>query len=352
MRDNAYPCPAWKITLEGEDLTGRIQPRLGELSITDNRGLEADELELTLEDADGKLVIPPKGAKIQVYLGWQESGLTDKGNYVVDEIEHSGAPDQLSIRGRSADLRESMGEKQERSWDERSLGEIVMEIAGEHGLSPVISPDLAGEVVEHIDQTDESDASFLTRLAERYDALATVKSGNLLFYKIGRGVSVSGHPLPRARFTRRDGDRHRFSFADHETAGAVRANYYDTARGEKVSILVEGEKKGTPVEETTTRVKTLRHTYANEADATRAAESELARIQRGRATFSLTLALGRPELIPDLPAQLVGWKPEIDAVDWLITKVTHRLSDSGYTTDVEMEIRLEGGDVEEEEADE
>jgi phage protein D len=354
MFDNVYPRPIWRITLAGEDFAKRIQPRLMELTITDNRGLSADELDFSLEDTDGKLVIPPRGALIQVALGWQHTGLVDKGSYLVDEIEHSGAPDQLTIRARSADLRESMGEKKERDWHEQTLGEIVTEIAGEHGLQPVISPELAGEMVDHIDQTDEADASFLTRLAERHDAMATVKSGKLLFYKIGRGATaISGTPLKTARITRKDGDKHRFSFADRETAGAVRACYYDTGLGEKVSVRVDGERHGkSRVDETTVRVKTLRHTYANEADAQRAAAAEIARIQRGMATFFLTLAYGRPELIPDLPAQVDGWNKEIDAVDWLITKVEHRLSNSGYTTDVEMEIRLEGGDVEEEEVDE
>jgi phage protein D len=340
---DTYLHPAWRITLEGEDWTGRIQPRLMELTLIDNRGLDADELDFSLEDSDGRLVIPPRGAMIHVALGWKHAGIIDKGRYVVDEIEHSGAPDKLTIRARSADLRESMGEKKERSWHEKTVSEIVGEIAGEHALEPVVSPDLAPEFVEHIDQTDESDSSFLTRLAERFDAMATVKSGKLLFYKIGRGVSVNGRPLEEARITRRDGDSHRFSFADRETAGAVRACWYDTASREKIEVVVAREGKSrTRVGAGTDRIKTLRHTYANHADAQRAAQAALDKIQRGAATFSLSLAYGRPELIPEQSARLAGWKPEIDGEDWLITKVTHRLSNSGYTTDVEMEIRLEG----------
>lgn len=207
---NAYPCPAWRITLAGEDLTGRIQPRLMELTLTDNRGMDADELEFSLEDSDGRLDIPRRGAKIRLFLGWRDSGLIDKGTYVVDEIEHSGAPDKLTIRARSADLRESMGGKKERSWDEKTVGAIVGEIAGEHGLIPVVSPDLAPLIIEHIDQTAESDASFLTRLSGQFDAIATVKSGHLLFYKTGLGASVSGLPLETVTITRADGDSHRF----------------------------------------------------------------------------------------------------------------------------------------------
>jgi phage protein D len=335
-----YPHPIWRVSLNGENLTGRIQPRLMDLSITDNRGLEADELDITLDDSDGMLAIPPRGAVLRVFLGWTDTGLIDKGRYTVDEIEHSGAPDQLTIRARSADVSEKMGEKQERSWHGETVGGIVRKIAAAHELEPVVSPDLADAGVAHIDQTGESDASFLTRLAEQYDAIATVKSGRLLFYKIGRGVSLSGVPLRAARITRRDGDRHRFSYADRETARAVRAQYYDTAGAEKREVVVEAERKKSDTDaDESKRVKTLRHVYPNRADAERAAHAALEKIQRGVATFSLTLARGRPDLIADLPAVVAGWKQDIDTVAWLITKISHRLSNSGFTSEVEMEMR-------------
>ncbi|UIV54290.1 hypothetical protein H6S08_15960 [Escherichia coli] len=41
--------------------------------------------------------------------------------------------------------------------------------------------------VEHIDQTNESDGSFLMRLARQYGAIASVKNGNLLFIRQGQG---------------------------------------------------------------------------------------------------------------------------------------------------------------------
>ncbi|MDR1350911.1 MAG: phage late control D family protein [Zoogloeaceae bacterium] len=339
--------PIWRITLEGEDLTGKIQPRLMELTLTDNRGLEADQLDFTLDDADGLLAIPPRGAKIRLALGWEHSGLIDKGSYTVDEIEHSGSPDKLTVRARSADVGEAMGEKKERSWHRVTVGAIVKKIAKEHDLAAVISPDLTAQAIAHIDQTSESDASFLTRLAQMFDALATVKSGKLLFYKIGRGRTLTGIPLEAVTLRRGDGDSHRFAFTDREHCDCVKAFYYDTAKrtkGEVQARIDAGKKKNKSIGATADTVKTLRHTYASKSGAQRAAQSALDKIQRGVASFSLTLSQGRPELIPELPAKVIGWKPEIDGADWLITKVTHRLSNSGYISEVEMELRLESGD--------
>ncbi|WP_170855331.1 hypothetical protein, partial [Escherichia coli] len=54
--------------------------------------------------------------------------------------------------------------------------------------------------------TNESDGSFLMRLARQYGAIASVKNGNLLFIRQGQGKSASGKPLPVITITRKDGD--------------------------------------------------------------------------------------------------------------------------------------------------
>ena len=73
--------------------------------------------------------------------------------------------------------------------------------------------------------------------------------------------------------------------------------------------------------------KVLRHFDASEATALRGARAAFAKLQRGVATFSLTLAVGRPELRPELPVTVSGWKPQIDATNWLVSQVTHTMED-------------------------
>lgn len=66
-----------------------------------------------------------------------------------------------------------------------------------------------------------------------------------------------------------------------------------------------------------------------EAEAKRAANSELNRSKRNAAIFSLNLALGQPDITPETPITLNGWKAEIDKLTWLVVKATHSLSSSG-----------------------
>ncbi|EFO2701345.1 phage late control D family protein [Escherichia coli] len=49
--------PAFSISIEGKDITTVLDNRLMSLTLTDNRGFEADQLDLELDDADGKIVL-------------------------------------------------------------------------------------------------------------------------------------------------------------------------------------------------------------------------------------------------------------------------------------------------------
>lgn len=220
-------------------------------------------------------------------------------------------------------------------------------------LAAVIAQQLADLVIDHLDQTGESDANLLTRLAKDYDAIAAVKQGKLLFIKAGEALSASGIPLPIVTITRASGDKHTFNIADRENYNGVKASYQDTRSAKKGEVVIDAsnsvavkEKASKDKKKVTVttypnpdNVKVLRHTYANKTNAERAARAEWQRIQRGVATFGITLARGRPELFPELPAVVRGWKPQIDNTSWTVARVTHSLSNHGYTTALELEIK-------------
>lgn len=330
-RDASYPVPAFRIMVDGKDIAQMVAPRLISLQLTDNRGLEADQLTLSLSDHDGLLAIPPKGAVVRLWLGWSDSGLVDKGSYIVDETEHSGSPDVLNIRARSADLRKGLKNKRERSWSEKTLGDVLGDIASANDLKTSIAQEVAKRAVKHLDQANESDANMLTRLGELHDAVITVKAGCLVCLPAGGGKTSSGRVLPHINLTRRDGDGHRFLQADRDSFDAVKAYYYDVGSTKKQEAIAGGGEK----------VKELRHTYTDQQSALRAARSELNRLQRGSATLSYNLAKGRADLIPELTYSLRGIKSEIDAIVWYGGNVQHSLSgDGGFTTSLELESKL------------
>jgi phage protein D len=207
----------------------------------------------------------------------------------------------------------------------------VRAIAGRHSLKAAIAEALAKVAIAHIDQTHESDMSFLTRLAKRYDAVMNVKDLNLLFMPIGTGKTASGKLLTVLNLTRKDGDQHRYHIAQRESYQAVRAHYHSNAKGKRKSVIVGGDNNR--------NVKVLPEDYATEAEARAAAEAEFARTQRSQATMSYTLARGRAEIFPELPVTVSGFKPEIDQTPWLVKKVRHTLVDNGFESALELEVR-------------
>ncbi|AMC35393.1 phage late control D family protein [Janthinobacterium sp. B9-8] len=344
--NEGHKSPRFKILVGSKDISKLVNDRLVSVGLTDNRGFEADQLDITLDDSDGLLEIPPRGAVVSVSLGWSDSGLVDKGQYTVDEVEHSGAPDQLTIRARSADLRAGLSVKKERSWHQTTVGAIVETIAKQNKIQHRIGQGLAGQAINHIDQTSESDASFLSRIAKMFDAIATVKDNSLLFMKAGQATTASGKPLGKVLITRQSGDSHRFGIADRGAYSGVKAAWQNTKTAKKETTTVKrkprkkaGPGQGEVIQGADDNVKTLRHVYASKTNAERAAKAEWEKLQRGVAQFSISLAYGRPELFPELPASVSGFKPIIDKQDWIISRATHSLTDSGYTTALELEVK-------------
>ena len=322
-----YRQATYQITINGQDITPKINSRLIRLSLRESRGEEADQLDVELSDHDGKLAIPPKGAIIAMRWGWLGSGLVDKGEFTVDEITHAGTPDVLSIRARSANLGAGLRQRKSSSWHGTTLGKLVQEVAKANGLEAKVGPSLANIAVQHVDQTNESPVHFLTRIGRQHDAVATVKKGVLLFLQINSATTASGKAMRPVLLTRRAGDQHRYNASERDSYSGVRAWWHDARATERKAAIAGTE----------TNLKTLKDTYATEADALAAAQAEMGRMVRGKATLEITLALGQPALAVQTPVKVQGFKPEIDGQDWLIKTVEHELGDNGFTTKLEME---------------
>lgn len=338
-----HKIPQFSVILQknGKDISQELRGRLLSLTLEDNRGLEADSVTLNLDDSDGKLAFPKRGEKVQVLLGWQGEPLTDKGVFVIDEISYNGSPDVLTLRGKSADLMAEFGSGKERSFHGKTLGEIVGSIATECGLTAVVGEKLQGETVEHVDQNAESTANFLTRLAREYDAIATVKAGKLLFIQAGDAKSATGKALPDVVISRDVGDSFSFTLAENQNFDRVEAYYHDLATGKRGRVeAVKQGKGGDGVASDSTKVKTLRHTYKSKQAADNACKRIMASVERGAASFSITLAQGNAGIFPEIPLSVRGFKAEIDGTAWVVTKVSHTLDSGGFKTALSLEIKL------------
>ena len=325
---------AYDLVVDGKTIAPAVNPRLISLSLTEKRGADADELELVLDDRDGKLAIPPPGATITLRLGWQElkddatPQLIDKGSFKVDERCHEGAPDRISIRARSADLTRAFRARRTQTWSNTTLGAVLGEVAARNSLQAAVAADKAAIALDHLTQGRESDSAFLARLGRIHDAVATVKAGRLLFSAVGAGETPGGSPIPPATITRASGDRHRWQAAERENYSGVIAEWRDRA-GARLQQVVVGSAEN---------AKKLGRTYASERAARRAADAEVAKQERKGALFSIDLAIGDPALYPERALTVSGFKAEIDATNWLIVETRHSIDAAGgLKTSLQME---------------
>lgn len=328
------PFAAWKVTLDGTDLTDKLKPRLLSLRLSEKRGEEADELEIELEDFDGKLAIPPEGAVLSVDLGWQRgtpvtAGLVSKGSFRVDEVSWEGPPDVIRITARSADLTGTFRTRKTRIFKGQTIGAIVGKIAGEQGLKSACHPDLSGKAVTAAEQHNKSDMQLLRDLGRRYDAIATVKHGTLIFSPINATTTASGGEIPGVIILRERCSSYSWRRAAREKdQDGAEAQWHDQDAAQRKTVKHGGTKR-----------RRLKRVYASEADATAAATSETQRLKRAAATFEVTLSYGNAIIAPAMTATATGFKSTVDATAWRIVNVEHTMDGRGGFT---SRIGLEG----------
>lgn len=320
---------AWKVMLGDLDLTDKIRPRLISLTLDEDRADKADQLTIVVNDADGKMVVPSKGATLTLAMGWIQGanlpmGLVDKGKFKVDEVCLSGPPDVITIRARSADFTDAFKTRRERSFVGQSLGAILGAIAADNGLTAKVDQGLAAKIVPALGHTARSDAALLALLGRRYDAVATVKAGILVFANIGKAKTASGATIPAETIDRSQCGPFDYKSEDRGKYNGCSAVWHDKAGATRHTVTVGDGGSGHP--------KRLRRIYHTETDARAAAEAENGRTERGKITISFALALGRADLYPDRPITLTGFKDVITAQSWLLTKVTHAMDGRGGLT--------------------
>ncbi|CAA0221050.1 contractile injection system protein, VgrG/Pvc8 family [Acinetobacter baumannii] len=333
--ETEYPFPIYRLEVDGNDISPLVVDRLISLTIKDNRGLVVDSVDIDLDDSDGQLEIPPEGAIIQVWIGWSNTGLVDKGKYKVESVTHRGAPDILSISAFSNDVSEGLKQKRERSFSSKTIQVIFETVGAEYALKTIVHDTLANRVISYIAQ-NESDANLITRIADEHDAIATVKNGHLILLPRGASQTVSGLPLPTAQIFRSDGDGHNYTTGTGtDRITGVKAYYYDTGKSKKLYVVIGDNEDN---------LKEIRYVHRDKKTAELAAQAEYNRCKRASQKLSYTFAFGQPELIPEQEFVFTGLKPQIDDIVWLGTNVTHNLTDSGFTTNVELEAQLPNTD--------
>lgn len=317
--------PYYTLSIDGNALT--LHNRSINMQVIDKNGVEADELTIDIDDHDGKVELPSRGQVLSLSFGY-DGGAVYVGKFVVDEVAHKGPPDVITVRASSADFRQDLLTEREKSYDSTTMGGVLGEIAGRQGLELAVSSELGSIPITHIDQTNESDANFITRLATEHDAVGTIKDGKLVFVPRATGKTASGKSLGGVIIKKSDTQSHDFSEQDRqEQVGAVAGYYHNKDTGKREKVTAGGG-----------NTRHLKQTYNSKDEAENAAKGKLKQTKTAGKKLNLSLSLGRPELTCEMSIKTQGFKQQIDNIDWIITEVTHTLNNQdGLNTTVNCE---------------
>lgn len=320
--------PKFKIEVNGNDVTSAIADRVLQLRVNDDSGQKSDTVDLTLDDRDQKVDIPAQKAELKVWLGYEETSLAYMGSFQVDEVSIQENPAVVKIRAKAGESSPSFRATKTRSWDQKKIKEIITQIASEHQFTPLVHPNYAERVIDHIDQENESDAHFVTRLAKIYGAIAKPADGNLIFLPEGAGLSSSGETLSAATIDQTEMSTFKGSIKDRGVYSGVITRYRDKEENqeEEVTITDAWDFFGAGPQ---FRDKKL---YTSKDMAEQAGIAKLKQLKAGTITLDFTVR-GRTDIFAERPVTITGVRSPM-AGTFIAKTVTHTISSGGFVTKV------------------
>ncbi|WP_321447335.1 contractile injection system protein, VgrG/Pvc8 family [uncultured Cohaesibacter sp.] len=303
--------------------------RLMSLTITDEVSGKSDKVSLTVA-RDRTMSPPPEESEMIFALPDRYGTLRPMGTYYSDAPKTNGdkrSGHKMSLSGTSANMAGALKEKRTDSYDQTTVKGVVSTIAGRQGLTPVVSSSLGSIEVKHKDQVNVSDMHFLKTWAKEMGAFFKIREGRLLFLENGSATSASGSSLLPVKCIGSEIISYSWTGGKRGKYKSAKAFWHDQASAERKTVETGS---GEPV-------ISLNKTFANEAEAKRAAESALkdASVADDKCTVTVPgdagLRAGGEYVVPAFVyKELTG--------SWFIAKATHKVDkQGGYETTLDLE---------------
>ena len=258
----------------------------------------------------------------------EDKALVSLGNFKLTRISETLYPNTMTITGTAApfqkDDKTEFKKRRDYTWYDLSLGEVVKTIAKRHGFSPRISADLAKLPILHQDQANETDLTFLNRVASYHDAVCKLVDNKLVFAKRGEVKSISGKTIkPVTILHPKDNNPSNPAYVTATVSGSdkgqhkgVQAKWYD----EKTSQARTEQKGSAPYQ-------ILDKTYESKESAKNAINTKQRKTIRQGEKLSMTCP-GNTGLLAEGLLNLEGFPIWKIVGQWSMDKVSHQYNGS------------------------
>ena len=319
---------------ENVDISEDISPFLKSFSVSEVLGGEADTADITLEDREELWMggwFPERGATMDLSISltdWEEDGDTRQlpfGKFEIDGIANSAPPHEAKIKmvsiPNNAGLRSI---EKTRSWEKAQLSEIAQELADEAELK-LFYDTKEDPTLERVEQNEQSDLSFLLKLCRDAGLALKVSDKTIIIFDVEEYEKAD----PALTITK--GKSAVISYnagaTIHEIYKACHVKYKHGSKGELIEYTYTApDKESGMTLQINEKVETLE-------EAERLAKKKLREKNREEFTVSMTLP-GNFALLASNTIELSGF--HVYDGKYLITKSTHEISGSGYTTKIEL----------------
>jgi len=198
------PAPKFTVLYNNKNITADISKYMISLTYNDKTEGESDEIEIEVEDVDLKWQnswYPEKGAKLTVTIENLKCGV-----FEIDEINLSGPPDVVTIRGMATGIVNTLRTKKSDAHENKTLKQIAEKVASKNNLT--IQGTIPDITFGRITQNKETDLAFLKRISQEYGVLFAVRENVITFTSIydieSRNTSFSVDKSGISRYDIRD----------------------------------------------------------------------------------------------------------------------------------------------------
>lgn len=319
-----------KIIYEGHDITRYLEPYLLSFTFNDNSGDKADDIAIQIQDRDGKFLSDwavSKSDKITCSIIIHDENIMSLpcGIFEVDQIEYSYPPHVLNIRGVSTAITKGMrSENHTRAWENVKISTICSDIANSHGLK--LFYDAPEYMIERREQVSKPDIEFLSSLCGDYGLSVKVRDNKLIIYDIEEyeahesvsEILLSDKKILSCKFTSNSVEVYR----------KCRVKYHHPVKHEEYEGEYEDED-----EEGSERELEIREYAESNSQAAKIAEKRIKTGNKKEVTCSINLT---GDLRYSGGQNVTLGEAGMFSGKYTITKATHKIDSSGYTTSLEL----------------
>lgn len=334
------PNPIYRIEVDGSD-HATLNDRVVSITVTDQAGTVNDSCTISLDDRDNLIELPPKGAEIRIWLGYESKqgivnpfeGTKLMGTFKLDEIKWGGPPDVLVLVGHAFDTEDTFKMQRSGQFHRKTVGEIISIIAERNKLEPRVHAEIGDIKLDHVHQRAQSDMALCENVGNKVGAIAKVQDGKLYFAPLGKMSDISDQDILPAEVTARRIDMTTYDYTDQSRSAyqEVVGRYYDKDEGITEYESAEGEARFETSME-------LSSDLPNKQEAQLAAEARNDKLQKSRRGFDFS-TLGNPDIMAETILRVDGQRQGLPA-EFIITQAVHEFTDGvGYAVKVSCIVR-------------